>query len=300
MTPLLVASMVALLVGTSWVLAGLPWFRDRPIAERLRPYSATASTRPAGPTGLSGVRAVLAPIVIDVGARLSRLLGVHTDLATRLERAGREPDPDAFRLRQLSHATLTLGGAGACALLLRPSATLSWLLLTGAPLLTVLLHEQSLSKAADDRRQRLAAELPVLAEQLGLLVGAGFSVTGALSRLADRAQGVVAEDLQRVLLHIRHGASEHAALGAWAQSSGVDSVARLTSILALHGETADLGLLISDEARSIRAEAHRSLLEAIERRAQLVWIPVTVATLVPGLIFLAVPFTAAMSQVTGG
>jgi hypothetical protein len=38
----------------------------------------------------------------------------------------------------------------------------------------------------------------------------------------------------------------------------------------------------------------------IERRSQLVWIPVTVATLVPGLIFLAVPFMSAMAQVTGG
>jgi hypothetical protein len=57
--------------------------------------------------------------------------------------------------------------------------------------------------------------------------------------------------------------------------------------------------LIAAEARSVRAEAHRELIESIERRAQLVWIPVTVATLVPGLIFLAVPFYSAMAQVAG-
>ena len=32
----------------------------------------------------------------------------------------------------------------------------------------------------------------------------------------------------------------------------------------------------------------------LERRAQQVWVPVTVATLVPGVIFLAVPFLAAL------
>ena len=44
----------------------------------------------------------------------------------------------------------------------------------------------------------------------------------------------------------------------------------------------------------MRREAQRRLVETIERRAQLVWIPVTVATLVPGVLLMAVPFLAAM------
>ena len=35
-------------------------------------------------------------------------------------------------------------------------------------------------------------------------------------------------------------------------------------------------------------------METIERRAQQVWIPVTVATLLPGAIFMAVPFVSAL------
>jgi hypothetical protein len=38
----------------------------------------------------------------------------------------------------------------------------------------------------------------------------------------------------------------------------------------------------------------RELIEQIERRAQQVWIPVTVATLVPGAVLLAVPFLEAL------
>ena len=52
--------------------------------------------------------------------------------------------------------------------------------------------------------------------------------------------------------------------------------------------------MVSQEARAARREAHRRLLETIERRAQLVWIPVTIATLVPGVLFMAIPFIAAM------
>ena len=64
----------------------------------------------------------------------------------------------------------------------------------------------------------------------------------------------------------------------------------LGELLALNREAGDLGRLIAEEARSIRREVQRELIEVIERRGQQVWIPVTVATLVPGVLFLAVPF----------
>ena len=57
---------------------------------------------------------------------------------------------------------------------------------------------------------------------------------------------------------------------------------------------------MADEARTVRAEVHRELIETIERRGQQVWIPVTVATLVPGVLFLAVPFIEAMRLFTSG
>jgi hypothetical protein len=37
----------------------------------------------------------------------------------------------------------------------------------------------------------------------------------------------------------------------------------------------------------------------MERRSQQVWIPVTVATLVPGVIFLSIPFIEALRQFGG-
>lgn len=39
----------------------------------------------------------------------------------------------------------------------------------------------------------------------------------------------------------------------------------------------------------------RELIETMERRQQQVWIPVTIATLVPGVIFIGIPFSGALS-----
>ena len=77
------------------------------------------------------------------------------------------------------------------------------------------------------------------------------------------------------------------------------AVERLVQVLALNRQAGDLGRLISEEARAIRRDVQRELVERIERREQQVWIPVTVATLVPGVIFMAVPFIEAMRLFAG-
>lgn len=132
-----------------------------------------------------------------------------------------------------------------------------------------------------------------------MLVGAGYSLGPALARMAVRSHGACGADLARACARIRHGLSEGDALAEWAQVADVEALQRLVPILALHTETSDLGRLISDEARSMRREVHRSLIEVMERRAQQVWVPVTVAALVPGVIFLAIPFTQALRAFVG-
>ncbi len=76
--------------------------------------------------------------------------------------------------------------------------------------------------------------------------------------------------------------------------ASVPAVERLVSVLVLNRDTADLARLVTEEARATRRDVHRELLEAVERRNQQVWIPVTVATLVPGILFLAIPFVEAL------
>jgi tight adherence protein C len=127
-----------------------------------------------------------------------------------------------------------------------------------------------------------------------LLLAAGWSLTSALQRLATRGSGVAARDLQRVCSRLRQGVPEGDALREWSRIEQVPALDRLVSALELNRDTSDLSRLISEEARAIRREVHRELIEAAERREQQVWIPVTVATLVPGVLFMAIPFVEAL------
>jgi len=172
--------------------------------------------------------------------------------------------------------------------------TLSILVVIGGPLLTFLVIEQQVISASNRWQRRVFLELPVVSEQIGMLLSAGFSLGMALERVSQRSNGACARDLQRVGRRVRQGLSESEALREWADLVDVPAVHRLVGVLSLNRDTGDLGRLISEEARSVRREVHRQLIVQIDRRAQQVWIPVTVSTLLPGTLLLAVPFLQAM------
>jgi tight adherence protein C len=253
----------------------------------------------SGPTrdGLLSVtsfREVVAPVASEIGARLSALLGVTEDVTRRLERIHAPMDASAFRLRQLGWSGAGLGAGSLLAAASRPPLPVAILFVVGGPLLGFLVVEQQLATASERWRRRIFLELPVVSEQIGMLLGAGYSLGGALNRLAVRGSGACGKDLSRVCGRIRQGLSEVDALREWAALADVDALSRLVAVLAMNREAGDLGRLVGDEARSVRRAVQREVIEQIERRSQQVWIPVTVATLVPGAVLLAVPFIEAL------
>jgi tight adherence protein C len=286
-------------IGTTLVLAELRWFRRRPLGYRLRPYlpGARGFVEPVGGS-IASLAQTTSQVAHRIGTRLSRILGVSEELALRLERIHSPLSVAAFRLRQLVWALVAFSGSALVVAGARPPLPIVPLFVFGAPLLAFLLLEQHVARTSARRQRRVFLELPVVAEQLGMLLSAGYSVGAALNRLAAHGQGANAADLRRVCNRIRHGLGEHDALHEWAEVSGVPAVGRLVAVLHLDRDASDLGRLISEEARAVRREVHRELVETIERRSQQVWIPVTVATLLPGVAFLAVPFMAAMQLFT--
>ena len=294
--PLAVSLLLAWL-GLTVLFGQLRWFRRRPLVDRVRPYVFGLSV-PTATDGGNALLQLLGPIARDSGAALAKFVGVNEDLSTRLERIHSSLDPTAFRLRQLGWATASMSAAVLIVLATSPSPALLVLLLAGAPALTFLVIESQLSKRSNQWKRSLILELPVVSEQLGMLLSAGYSLGAALQRLSRRSDGAVAQDLRRVVTRITHGIDENSALREWASTADVPAVGRLVGVLALNRDASDLGHLITQEARAVRAEVHRDLVETIEKRGQQVWIPVTVATLVPGLLFLAVPFTEALRLFT--
>jgi tight adherence protein C len=292
---------LALWIGATLVLSEVRWFARPPLAQRLRPYvpGGLAGSGRSGLLSMESFRDVVAPLSRSLGERLARLFGVSEELAVKLDRLHSPLDVTAFRVRQVGRMTAAMGLAGLLALALRPPVVVALLLLLGAPLLAFLVLEQQVSSASAARQRRLFLELPVLAEQLAMLLSAGYSLGSALTRLSTRGTGACAEDLQRVIGRVRQGLSEVDALREWAAVAKVDALDRLVPVLALNREASDLGRLISEEARAIRRDVQRELTETMERRSQSVWIPVTVATLVPGVIFLAIPFIEALRLFSG-
>jgi tight adherence protein C len=302
MSRIVVASALVGWVGVTLLLSQRRWFARPSLVERLRPYT------PGGmvPSGRSGIlslesfRDAIAPFSRAAGERIARLLGISEDLSVRLRRIHSDCDATAFRVRQTG-ASLAGFGVGALLTLALPGppVLIGLLLIAGCPLLAFLILEQQVALASQRWQRRLGLELPVVAEQLAMLLSAGFSLTGALNRIAARGQGCCARDIARVCRRMRQGLTEEQALREWAETAQVDALDQLVPVLSLNREASDLGRLLSEEARAIRRDVQRQLVEQMERKAQQVWIPVTVAALIPGVILMAIPFIAALQKLTG-
>ena len=282
-------------LGVALVFAEIRWFSRPALATRIRPFLPGASAPPQ----IRSTKDTLLPTAIWAAEQISSLLGVREDISTRLRRIHATTDAMAFRLRQLGWAALAMLLAALLSVALSLAPIIALLLLLGSPLLAFLVLEQQLISASESWKRRLTLELPVVSEQLAMLLSAGYSLGASLQRLSLRSNGCAALDLKVVCRRSQQGLEESVALEEWAQRAGVPAVDRLVSILALNRQASDLGRLVTQEARAIRKDVQRELVVTMERRQQQVWIPVTVAALIPGTIFLAIPFMEALRVFSG-
>ncbi len=298
MTPLLLVSGLLLWVGLTLLFSEVRWFARRSLSDRLGPY-VPGGMGIRGRVGLLSVesfREAVGPVARSLGSQFSRLFGVSEDLDRRLTRIHSHLDVTEFRVRQIGWSLAGLGTGALLSAAVRPPVQMALLFMFGGLLLSFLALEQQISSASDRWKRSVYLELPVVAEQVGMLLGAGYSLVGALDRVARRGSGAISDDLFRVLTRIRQGVTEEEALREWSELADVHAVERFVSVLALNREASDLGRLIAEESRAIRREVQRELLERMEKRGQQVWIPVTVATLLPGVVFIIIPFMSALGD----
>lgn len=278
-------------VGSTLLVSGLPRLHRERLDVRILPYvSGGASLRQP----FSDVRSGVDAIAMNVGERVARLAGIVEPTHRRLERAHLDVSPSDFRTRQITRAVLVGSLTAVTAPAIGVPTHFATLMALGAFALVALMTEQQLITAGRDHQDRITQELPVIEEQLAMLLGAGWSLGTAIGRLAERSSGATSRDLGRVTRRVRQGLDHRSALQEWADLIDLPAVHRLVRLLALERHGGDLSRLVSEEARSTRLELHRLTIEDLEKRAQLVWVPVTVATLLPGVVFLAIPFLEAM------
>ncbi|MDH5238978.1 MAG: type II secretion system F family protein [Acidimicrobiia bacterium] len=301
MSPLFLVAGITGWAGATVLLGEIRWIRRPRLLVRVAPYQVIAHRRrSAGPLSVETLREVLGPVVTTAGGAMARGFGVTDPLTIRLARA-HDPRPVIdFRLHQTAWSAAAFTAAVSLTLVTGTPMAVTALLAVIAPLLAFLLIEQDISSAADRHRRRITDELPVVSEQLAMLLQAGFSLNGCLSRLTHRGSGAISDDLAGVTRRVQQGLSVTDALHEWANLMDIESLDRVVALCALDREVNDVGPLMSDEARSIRLQTQRELLEVIERRNEQVWVPVTVATLVPGLMLLAIPFVDALRTFSVG
>lgn len=291
------ASTILLFIGTTLLLSEFRAFKSRSLAARVSPYLPGERLARRGEIlSVESFGQLLRPLSEAAGGMAARVFGISEELPRRLRRVHWEIDASEFRLRQVGWAVGAAMTVLLVGLVLGVPTPVVILFLLIAPLLAFLIVEQQLATASDSWKHRTFQELPVVSEQIAMLLGSGYSLGAALQRVSTRGSGVIAKDLEVVTQRIRQGAGEHAALVEWADTADVEAVTRLVAILSLNKEAGDLGTMVATEARTVRAEAHRELLEAIEKKNQQVWIPVTLAALVPGVILMMIPFISALAE----
>lgn len=292
---LTIVSAIGAGVATTALFTTLPWVGTRSRSWRLAPHlgAPRATLRPPHRADRVGSEALLA-IGTWFGRIAERVTGVVEPLGTRLDRVHHSDDPGSFRFRQGAAAVTAAVLGVAIGLMVAGPTPVITLLVVALPAAVLLVTESQLTRQCRRWSTSCRLQLPVVGEQLVALLRSGRSPAAALDQVADKRGTPLQRDVARVVDHLGRGGDLDVALRRWADVSDVAAVDRLTGVLVLHHRTPDLAALVSREVAASRDELHRDLLAQIDRRGQQVWIPVTVAALVPGAIFLLVPFFDAL------
>jgi tight adherence protein C len=271
-----------------------PYLRDT-----ARPSSLLARPSPLR-TPFPVLERLLAPVMADAARAVERLMGGSGSVRQRLERAGREPELDAFRAEQVVWASL-----GAATGLV--AGGLLWVAGSVGPVLAVLMVglgagggvlacDQALSRRARAREARIVAEFPTTAELLALAVAAGEGAVGALERVCRFSGGELAAELRRCLADARAGASLPEALQRLADRTGVVSLARFVDgvVVAVERGT-PLAEVLRAQAGDVREVGRRALMEAGGKKEIAMMIPVVFLVLPVTVLFAVYPGIAYLS-----
>jgi len=197
------------------------------------------------------------------------------------------------RDRGLSRATAGLIGiavGGLCALLLThgTASVVGVLLLAGLGCLAgVLLADRAAARSAKRRRERIAHQLPAIADLLAFAVAAGESPLSALDRVAMTAAGDLPDEIRATVADVRSGTPLDVALESLAQRCQAPPVRRFVDglLIALERGT-PIAEVLRAQAADCRADERRALMESAGRKDVLMLVPVVFLVL-PTVVLIA-------------
>ncbi len=228
---------------------------------------------------------VLGPALGALNSLGRRLTPVerYQRIKRRLDLAGNPPDWDADRIVGLKVICALLGGAASAALLLGVDAafltTVS--LSAAATVLGWLTPSMILYQAAYNRSDRMRRELPDSLDLLTISVEAGLAFDAALSQVARKTQGPLADEFARVLQEMQIGTGRVDALRGLSERT---DVAELRAFVGAMVQADAFGIPIADVLRVQAGEMRVKRSQRAEEAAQ----KVPVKMIFP-LIFCVMP-----------
>jgi tight adherence protein C len=272
----------------------------RRLADKVRPYRAAVGDRTEAVSPSEG--AAWTPAREASGPRPHLRFdspATRARLTTQLRAAGFvNASVEQFRVRQFGTAgAMAAGGIVLGALVLHSAAMTLLLAACGAGVGFTRAPSQ-LAQRVEARQHRMRLELVTIDQVLAIHVRAGAGPVQAITRIADRGQGDVIDELRAILVSIRSGRAEAEAFRHAAAVTAEPHAARTYRLFALAAEQgADLGTALralSDDLRDVRRDELR---RAATRRRAAMLIP-TIAVLAPiMLLFVIAPLP---SIVLGG
>lgn len=156
-----------------------------------------------------------------------------------------------------------------------------------------------LERGAARMRISLSSRLPDLLERLSVSLNSGTSVSAALSSVSLETGSPWSPWVAQVVTSLSRGGSLREELYLIARYLDDEVFTRTAELLSSQTLSSELPKLLDAELESCRRRQRLKLTEILERRSQLVWIPVSIAILIPGSIILTIPLISSMKFFAG-
>lgn len=272
-----VAVVAAITLAALAVVPGSPDSTADFVAKLRRTAAPAEYLVPASPRGESGESP-------------SRLVSIGRRATSRREMSLLERQIDAtgaawtleqvLAFRALAAFGCAAAGLASMALWVRDgrAASLAVAVLAGA---TYFLPNLVLHHRGHQRKERIRRDLPDIMDLLTITVEAGLAFDAALSQVAARASGPLAEELRRANQELRVGNGRTAVFKALAARTGVPEVrAFAAAVIQATRDGLPLGKVLRAQADEVRVKR----LQAAEESAQKIGVKITVP-----LVFFILP-----------
>lgn len=144
------------------------------------------------------------------------------------------------------------------------------------------------------KMEAIRGTLAQFVEQLSAFVASGLSFSAAVDRFSRLGFGPWQEFAKQMSIEMRRGSNPGTVLEELLRQNNIRDLDQFPRLLSKHYASPELPELIDEQSRWLRLNQQFDLTATLEKRAQSVWIPVTVAALVPGIIFVLIPFIGAL------